>query len=206
MQAKVLIIVQDSSITQMFSMNGWLVTNNTLDPDIQLVQFTGGEDVSPHLYNEKLHPATRANPLRDAREADLFLEFKGKIPMAGICRGAQFLNVMSGGSLWQHVTGHGIRDTHPAFDVMSEKTIRVTSTHHQMMIPSNEAIVLLTASISDVKQGFERQELGGLKDDIEALYYPTTSCLCYQPHPEYVDIDHDCQTTYFEYLKTFFDL
>jgi len=206
MRNKVLIIGQDSLITQMFSMNGWQVTNNTLDPDIQLVQFTGGEDVSPHLYGEKLHPATHCNPKRDAFEADLFLEFKNKVPMAGICRGAQFLNVMSGGAMWQNVTGHGLRGTHRAFDIMSEKTISVTSTHHQMMIPSDDATVLLTAEVAAVKQGFERQELGGLKDDIEALYYPTTNCLCYQPHPEYVDIDHDCQTVYFGYLKTFFDL
>src|SRR3546814_3238996 len=29
-------------------------------------------------------------------------------PMAGICRGGQFLNVMCGGSMIQHVEGHAI--------------------------------------------------------------------------------------------------
>jgi gamma-glutamyl-gamma-aminobutyrate hydrolase PuuD len=206
MRNKVLIVGQDSSISAMFSRNGWNVTHNILDTDIHLVQFTGGEDVTPSLYKEKAHPATSCNPARDARESKVYLEFLGKAPMAGICRGAQFLNVMNGGSMWQHVGGHAIRGVHIAHDQMSGEPIMVTSTHHQMMIPSKTAIVLLTADQSSLKQGAETQEVGGVTPDIEALYYAETSCLCYQPHPEYVDIDHECQTTYFDYLSTFFNL
>lgn len=32
--------------------------------------------------------------------------------MVGICRGAQFLNVMAGGKMIQHVEGHAIHGTH----------------------------------------------------------------------------------------------
>ena len=126
--------------------------------------------------------------------------------MAGICRGAQFLNVMNGGKMWQHTVGHAIRGVHEAIDQMSGEEVMVTSTHHQMMIPTNDAIVLMTADCAVFKQGFEVQELGGIKPDIEAVFYPETRCLCYQPHPEYVDIDHSCQTMYFHYLSVFFDL
>lgn len=206
MRNKVLIIGQDSSISAMFSRNGWDVTHNTLETDIHLVQFTGGEDVTPSLYQEKAHPATACNLSRDVRESQIFLDFKGRVPMAGICRGAQFLNVMNGGSMWQHVGGHAIRGVHIAKDQMSGEDIMVTSTHHQMMIPNDNAIVLLTANQASFKQGWEVQEVGSAKPDIEALYYAETSCLCYQPHPEYVDIDHSCQTTYFDYLSTFFNL
>jgi len=101
---KVLIVGGDSIIANMFSKRGWDVTTNTLDPSIDLVQFTGGEDVTPSLYGEQAHAATSCNPARDDREAKIFLSFKNKVPMAGICRGAQFLNVMNKGSMWQHVT------------------------------------------------------------------------------------------------------
>jgi len=206
MRNKVLIVGPDSSISAMFSMNGWDVTYNSLETDISLVQFTGGEDVTPSLYQEKAHPATSCNPTRDARESQIYLEFKGKVPMAGICRGAQFLNVMNGGSMWQHVGNHAIRGVHIATDHMNAEDVMVTSTHHQMMIPNDSAIVLMTAQQATFKQGWETQEIGGKNLDIEALYYAETSCLCYQPHPEYVDFDHDCQTTYFRYISTFFNL
>ena len=206
MRNKVLIVGLDSQISQMFAMNGWEVTHNALDDDISLIQFTGGEDVTPTLYGEKAHPATHCNPTRDARETEIYLEFLSRVPMAGICRGAQFLNVMNEGKMWQHVTGHAIRGVHPALDQMTGEEIMVTSTHHQMMIPSPDAILLLTAECSMFKQGFEKQEIGGGESDVEAVFYPDTNSLCYQPHPEYVDIDHDCQTTYFGYIKTFFDL
>lgn len=206
MRNKVLVVGLDSQIVQMFAMNGWEVTHNPLDTDISLVQFTGGEDVTPSYYGEKAHPATHSSPTRDAREAEIYLEFKGKVPMAGICRGAQFLNVMNGGKMWQHVTGHAVRGMHLAKDLMTEEEIMVTSTHHQMMIPEKSALILLTAECATFKQGFECQEVGGTAPDIEAVFYPETNSLCYQPHPEYVDIDHDCQTTYFGYIQTFFDL
>jgi len=206
MRNKVLIVGLDSQISQMFAMNGWEVTHNALDDNISLVQFTGGEDVTPSYYGEKAHPATFSNPNRDAREAEIYLEFNGRVPMAGICRGAQFLNVMNGGKMWQHVTGHALRGVHTALDQMTGEEIMVTSTHHQMMIPSTDAIVLLTADCSTFKQGWEVQEVGGTNPDIEAVFYANTNSLCYQPHPEYVDIDHDCQTTYFGYIQTFFNL
>jgi len=125
--------------------------------------------------------------------------------MAGICRGGQFLNVMNGGSMWQHVNNH--IGNHMAFEVLTQKEIIVTSTHHQMMVPTDEALVLMTASRATVRQGGGKAELLGERDDdVEAIYYPKTECLCFQPHPEYFQPNHPCQTTYFDYLNTFFGL
>jgi gamma-glutamyl-gamma-aminobutyrate hydrolase PuuD len=65
----------------------------------------GGADVEPHRYGQPPHHA--AGPFdstRDAAEAALVeavLE-SGK-PVFGICRGLQVLNVVMGGSLFQHV-------------------------------------------------------------------------------------------------------
>jgi gamma-glutamyl-gamma-aminobutyrate hydrolase PuuD len=69
------------------------------------VLLTGGGDVDPARYGRPADPATAGidhqrdefelGLVRAAREADL--------PLLGICRGAQVLNVAFGGSLMQHV-------------------------------------------------------------------------------------------------------
>ena len=63
--------------------------------DFGLVLFTGGEDVHPSLYNDtspKRYCAT--NLSRDKIEQDIFkVALDNSIPMTGICRGSQFLNV-----------------------------------------------------------------------------------------------------------------
>ena len=75
---------------------------------------TGGRDVDPGAYGQQRHPATdepvEDNRLRDAFE---FALFRGAVrrgmPVLGICRGAQVVNVAMGGTLHQHlpdVLGH----------------------------------------------------------------------------------------------------
>lgn len=75
---------------------------------------TGGRDVDPAGYGQQRHAATdepvEDNRMRDAWELALL---KGAIargiPVLGICRGAQVLNVAMGGTLHQHlpdVLGH----------------------------------------------------------------------------------------------------
>jgi len=196
----------DLSIQRMFFSHGWDVTFDELDSKVNLIQFTGGADVDPSYYGEQKHAATHSNPNRDAREANLFQEFKGKIPMSGICRGGQFLNVMNGGKMWQHVNNHAIGGTHEALDLTTNQSIPVTSTHHQMIIPSDSAIILMVAREATTKQGYSKQLLGMKEADIESVFYPSTNSLCYQPHPEYTEPEHPCQVTYFNYLETFFNL
>jgi putative glutamine amidotransferase len=68
--------------------------------------FSGGEDCSPDLYNEEtLSKCGRITPERD--EADMLFLKKAlelKIPILGICRGTQLLNVILGGSLYQDLS------------------------------------------------------------------------------------------------------
>ncbi|MGV0801931.1 gamma-glutamyl-gamma-aminobutyrate hydrolase family protein, partial [Mycolicibacterium elephantis] len=75
---------------------------------------TGGRDVMPESYGQARHPATDEdvadNRMRDAME---FALVRGAVrrgmPLLGICRGAQVLNVALGGTLHQHlpvVVGH----------------------------------------------------------------------------------------------------
>lgn len=67
--------------------------------------FSGGGDISPLLYGGKPHPTIYSvDPDRDASELMLAkLALTSKIPVLGICRGMQLLNVATGGDLVPHV-------------------------------------------------------------------------------------------------------
>jgi gamma-glutamyl-gamma-aminobutyrate hydrolase PuuD len=183
--------------------------------DADVVLFTGGEDVNPALYGEIPLAKTMFNRYRDDKEVAIFNEAKArKIPMVGICRGGQFLNVMNGGKLWQHVTNHAIGGTHiarievPPFvgQKKQRRTIRVTSTHHQMMIPSEEGCVLLTAWEAHEKQSPGYVHSGPPSDehpDVEAVFYKDTNSFCFQPHPEFGSAPAECVDFFEECLENF---
>ena len=118
-----------------------------------------------------------------------FLEAtKHHIPLAGICRGAQFLCAMSGGILAQHVTGHGGNHTVRT----AGGIVEVTSTHHQMQIPPKDAVMLAWAEprLSKFYEGENDEEL---HPDVEAegVFYPDTQALAMQWHPEFMRPDSD---------------
>lgn len=64
---------------------------------------TGGHDVDPTLYGEKaLAQCGAPCPIRDAMEGFLFdRALREDLPVLGICRGIQFMNVRLGGTLYQ---------------------------------------------------------------------------------------------------------
>jgi putative glutamine amidotransferase len=64
---------------------------------------TGGEDINPLEYNDTINLAVCGdiNYQRDTLERKLFdFAFKNKLPLVGVCRGMQMMNVASGGSLY----------------------------------------------------------------------------------------------------------
>jgi gamma-glutamyl-gamma-aminobutyrate hydrolase PuuD len=191
----------------MFTKAGWQAVDTIEDAD--LVQFCGGEDVTPTLYNEVPLPSTRFNVERDNYEKVIYnMALAGGVPMAGICRGAQFLHVMNGGRLWQDVEGHAIVDTHLAMVETSKLKLKcgwlqVTSTHHQMIRePIEDGEVILTATSRGVKRAQNLRYTGSSSSlDVEAVYYEKTQCFCFQPHPETVGPLHMCQRLYFDALE-----
>ena len=202
-----------SSYHQMWAAMGYRATNKLEQADV--IQFTGGEDVSPELYGEAKHPLTGNNIYRD-EECGYIFEFAKEynIPMAGICRGGQFLNVANGGKMFQHCDGHAIFGTHKATILETGLVVDVTSTHHQIMRPNRDAgIVIMEAD----KLGNFKQHMLPMNDpivilddpeadDVEAIYYPDTNSLCFQPHPEFCEFDSDCMKTYRYFLRNYLGL
>src|SRR5690348_12051523 len=66
---------------------------------------SGGGDVDPSRYGEPPHPAiSEVEPERDAFEIGLIAAARRRdLPIFGICRGVQILNVAAGGSLVQDI-------------------------------------------------------------------------------------------------------
>lgn len=182
---KVAIIDGSTAYRDLFIKLGHSVVVAIEDADLAI--FTGGEDVSPSLYGHPVHPSTMYSEFRDQREVEAFNILTSRdIPMVGICRGAQFLNVMSGGTMYQDVTNH--TNVHNLIDESTGEVILVTSTHHQMMNPGKNAIIIATAHEKGKRTYWDGHnwKTEQSKEDYEVLMYPETACLCFQPHPEMV--------------------
>ncbi len=69
------------------------------------LMLAGGADVDPSTYGARAHPETAgANPGRDRFEIALLRSAMERgMPVLGICRGMQILNVALGGTLVQHL-------------------------------------------------------------------------------------------------------
>ena len=200
---KVYIVGGGADFDRMFVHQGWRITNDLMSAS--LIQFTGGSDVSPSFYGEKEHPETHSNLMRDKRERIIFnLALKNKIPMAGICRGGQFLNVMNGGRMWQHVDNHSGVGSHNCVDLDTGKSFMATSTHHQMMNPHRSGKILAIAKEATRKERIGKAGqiislLGHNGQDVEVLFYLKSKSLCFQPHPEFSGQD-DLKVDYFHYI------
>jgi putative glutamine amidotransferase len=71
--------------------------------DFDGILFAGGEDVDPAFYGEALkYENVRVNRARDDFEQSLLHKaLHRRLPILGICRGAQLINVDFGGTLYQ---------------------------------------------------------------------------------------------------------
>ncbi|WP_309095061.1 gamma-glutamyl-gamma-aminobutyrate hydrolase family protein [Streptomyces sp.] len=114
----------------------------------------GGPDVEPVRYGAERDPRTGPPaPERDAWELALIdAALAGGVPLLGICRGMQLLNVALGGTLVQHLDGHaevvGVFGGHPVKPVpgtlyagiVPEET-SVPTYHHQAVDRLGEGLV-----------------------------------------------------------------
>jgi len=125
--------------------------------------FTGGSDINPARWNEKRHPQARL--LHPEKEKSDFLLARAALaadrPILGICLGMQLLNVAFGGSLHQHVVGHGEGRRHEV-DVCNGRTREtvgrrpeVNSYHHQAVNRAGKGLRVTALSPDGLVEGIE---------------------------------------------------
>jgi len=159
----------------------------------------GGWDVDPAIYGEK--PDAKIgdiDPELDETEIRLFkLARNEQIPVLGICRGQQVINVAMGGTLIQHLEGHEVRafgrkhlahtaEVDPASELglaAQGGEIKVNSLHHQ--------------AVRSVAPGLRRTATGE-DGTIEGLESDDGLIVAVQCHPEELIGDLPWATKLFE--------
>lgn len=149
-------------------------------------------DLNPKLYNQQPRELTQFHNEMDVREIAFYHRYK-QLKKLGVCRGAQLLNVLNGGSMWQHVNGHS-SGKHVIEDIRGRSRM-VSTVHHQMMRPGEKACIIAWTRKATMKEDDKLTRTTPVpEEDPEVILYPEDRALCYQPHPEW---DLNISRTYF---------
>lgn len=138
---------------------------------------SGGEDIDPSRYGEEPIPELgQVNPARDRAELCALGEaYARDLPILGICRGHQLLNVYFGGSLYQdieaempHASSH-LQTTpwgshHHEVEVvpgsrlaraLATEEVRINSYHHQAVRRLGEGLEITARAVDGLVEGIE---------------------------------------------------
>ena len=158
--------------------------------DFGLILFTGGEDITPEWYGDKSPLRMCYNNIqRDKMELYvLSLARKHNVRCIGICRGVQFLNVLSDGKMYHDVNNHAGK--HHNVITSSGEVIRVNSLHHQMIIPAKDSYVIAWADerMSTRYYGEDDRLVDGPGKEPEAALFPEMESAGVQWHPELLPV------------------
>lgn len=155
---------------------------------------SGGADLDPARYGESPAGARAAEPRRDELEDEAFhAAMEARVPILGVCRGLQAINVFAGGSLVQHLDGHE-STPYPSPDVTRHRLelsdgsrlaailgdssdLVVNSYHHQAITADRVAPGLRISAIA------EHVDAGKLVEAVESTD-PDRWLVGVQCHPE----------------------
>jgi putative glutamine amidotransferase len=159
-------------------------------PEVDGLLLPGGWDVDPSFYGERRdEKVEETDPELDEMELSMFRQARERdLPVLGICRGQQVINVAMGGSLVQHLEGHEVRalgrkhlahtiEVDPASELgqaAGEHKVRVNSLHHQ--------------AIKKLGQGLQ-QSARGEDGTVEGVESDDGLIVAVQCHPEELTTD-----------------
>lgn len=165
------------------------------------VLLTGGGDMSPEYYGQKpIAEVGEPCHSRDLYDWLLMQEARSRqLPILGICRGMQTINIAFGGDLYQDIkvcykpdmlehsqseerkqATHDVEIAKGSLlgEILKKDTLRVNSIHHQ--------------SVANVGDGLRASALApdGVVEAVESLHYDT---LGVQWHPEHLAFREKCE-------------
>lgn len=164
------------------------------------IYFSGGPDINPMFFNEDpINGLGRTNIIRDEFEIELFKKaYEKKLPILGICRGIQVINVAAGGTIYQDLQTqfkdsicHAQGDT-PFFDyfhkVNIEKESRLYNIHKKTEIYTN---TIHHQGVKELAQSLK--PIGRTNDGLIEAFESRDDryILAVQWHPENMYEDHN---------------
>jgi putative glutamine amidotransferase len=135
----------------------------------------GGNDIDPAIYGGDVSESRSIDPPRDAFELEVLeIAEKRGVPVMGICRGAQLINVQRGGTLVSdlrkirvHTSNRGTLLPRKAVSIspgstlaglIGGETTRVNSLHHQAVEKTGDGLVVSAVDRDDIVQAIESVE------------------------------------------------
>lgn len=151
----------------------------------------GGDDISPEHYDGDILAKVKADPERDRLEMHwIRWALEKDVPLLGICRGAQLINVVLGGTLHQDIR-HFRKHTYNRPGVLPTKqveleagsrmaaicgkqSLRVNSLHHQAVKDPGANIRVVGWDLDRITQAIEcsaGRKIIGVQWHPEYLFY-----------------------------------
>lgn len=146
--------------------------HGNLEDDIAGFIIGGGNDIDPAVYGGDMSLSRSVDPDRDAYELSVLeLAEKRLVPVMGICRGAQLINVFRGGSLIGdlapirvHTSNKGtllprkrvaVEAESQLASLLENEMTRVNSLHHQAVDQSGDGLRVCARDRDNIVQGIE---------------------------------------------------
>ena len=141
----------------------------------------GGEDIDPAYYNENPHPRIGViRPDMDKLALRCFDYFyKKNMPVFGICKGMQLINVALGGTLYQDIESQygnesilhlqaysreyavhtaDIEENTLLKEILSEKTVKVNKMHHQAVKKVGDGLIASAYAPDGIIEAIESED------------------------------------------------
>ena len=127
---------------------------------------SGGGDIDAHLYGEEVHPSVESYDLeRDRYDMALVKQAAGRqLPIFGICRGIQLINVAFGGNLIQDIPSQVPESLVNHY----QEEVREVATHSVRIIPGSRLHQILQTEQIKVNS-FHHQAIKSVAPEFEAV-------------------------------------
>jgi putative glutamine amidotransferase len=173
---------------------------------------SGGADIHPERYGADPHPYARLEPKRDTFEFGLVrAAFERDLPILGICRGMQILNVSLGGTMHQHLPERSTELIHSSEfrDGQCFPDERWLPAYHEVLVEDPELRELTGEVVTS--NSYHHQGVAQLGDGlrvaaratdglVEALVGVERPVLGVQWHPEMHEVDERAGLAPFRWL------
>ncbi|MGO3693915.1 gamma-glutamyl-gamma-aminobutyrate hydrolase family protein [Marinobacter sp.] len=150
---------------------------------------SGGTHVHPERYGQEPQVSARYDRARDTTDQLLLEQAEAVgIPVLGICRGAQFINIFHGGSLCQNVTPLRVNTRHRPL-LLPMQTVRLVATSRLGQLMGTPVIGANRIHSQAIKQLGKHLKVVAVDNDLFVQAIESTQgqwLMGLQWHPEYL--------------------